>query len=322
LPLLAIIYIFYNRWHKQARKKIGNPELVKGLLKGYKASRRHLRFILLIIIITLSIVTLAGPRKQGPGEPDLRSGIDLVIALDVSKSMLAADPAPNRLEHAKKLLKAVLAKRAGDRVGLILFAGHAYTQLPLTYDQSSAELFIKNADPLDFSAQGTAIGDALQKSHNLLTTGLKRYRVVLLLTDGETFDENIEKNNAAYWTENCANAGIMVITTGFGSAGGSTIIDPATHVTKIDETGKTVTTALNVKLLREIAAKTNGIFVPYDNTEAAATKVLDKLAAVKQTALIDQSLLSFTPLYYWIAIPVLLLLLVDFFIPERKKKLL
>jgi Ca-activated chloride channel homolog len=322
LPLLAIIYIFYNRWHKQARKKIGNPELVKGLLKGYKASRRHLRFILLIIIITLSIVTLAGPRKQGPGEPDLRSGIDLVIALDVSKSMLAADPAPNRLEHAKKLLKAVLAKRAGDRVGLILFAGHAYTQLPLTYDQSSAELFIKNADPLDFSAQGTAIGDALQKSHNLLTTGLKRYRVVLLLTDGETFDENIEKNNAAYWTENCANAGIMVITTGFGSAGGSTIIDPATHVTKIDETGKTVTTALNVKLLREIAAKTNGIFVPYDNTEAAATKVLDKLAAVKQTALIDQSLLSFTPLYFWVAIPVLLLLLVDFFIPERKKKLL
>jgi Ca-activated chloride channel homolog len=322
LPLLAIIYIFYNRWHKQARKKIGNPELVKGLLKGYKASRRHLRFILLIIIITLSIVTLAGPRKQGPGEPDLRSGIDLVIALDVSKSMLAADPAPNRLEHAKKLLKAVLAKRAGDRVGLILFAGHAYTQLPLTYDQSSAELFIKNADPLDFSAQGTAIGDALQKSHNLLTTGLKRYRVVLLLTDGETFDENIEKNNAAYWTENCANAGIMVITTGFGSAGGSTIIDPATHVTKTDKTGKTVTSALNVKLLREIAAKTNGIFVPYDNTEAAATKVLDKLAAVKQTALIDQSLLSFTPLYYWIAIPVLLLLLVDFFIPERKKKLL
>jgi Ca-activated chloride channel homolog len=322
LPLLAIIYIFYNRWHKQARKKIGNPELVKGLLKGYKASRRHLRFILLIIIITLSIVTLAGPRKQGPGEPDLRSGIDLVIALDVSKSMLAADPAPNRLEHAKQLLKAVLAKRAGDRVGLILFAGHAYTQLPLTYDQSSAELFIKNADPLDFSAQGTAIGDALQKSHNLLTTGLKRYRVVLLLTDGETFDENIEKNNAAYWTENCANAGIMVITTGFGSAGGSTIIDPATHVTKIDETGKTVTTALNVKLLREIAAKTNGIFVPYDNTEAAATKVLDKLAAVKQTALIDQSLLSFTPLYFWVAIPVLLLLLVDFFIPERKKKLL
>jgi Ca-activated chloride channel homolog len=322
LPLLAIIYIFYNRWHKQARKKIGNPELVKGLLKGYKASRRHLRFILLILIITLSIVTLAGPRKQGPGEPDLRSGIDLVIALDVSKSMLAADPAPNRLEHAKQLLKAVLAKRAGDRVGLILFAGHAYTQLPLTYDQSSAELFIKNADPLDFSAQGTAIGDALQKSHNLLTTGLKRYRVVLLLTDGETFDENIEKNNAAYWTENCANAGIMVITTGFGSAGGSTIIDPATHVTKIDETGKTVTTALNVKLLREIAAKTNGIFVPYDNTEAAATKVLDKLAAVKQTALIDQSLLSFTPLYFWVAIPVLLLLLVDFFIPERKKKLL
>jgi Ca-activated chloride channel homolog len=322
LPLLALVYLGYNRWHKQARKKIGNPELVKTLLKGYKASRRHVRFILLILIITLSIVTLAGPRQQGQGEPDLRSGIDLVVAMDVSKSMLAADLTPNRLEHAKKLVNAVLAKRTGDRVGLILFAGHAYTQLPLTYDHSSASLFIKNADPRDFTAQGTAIGDALQKSHNLLTTGLKRYRVVLLLTDGETFDNNVEENNAAYWTENCARAGIMIVTAGFGSAGGATLIDPVTHVTKTDKTGKTVTSSLNVKLLQEIAANTNGVFVHVDNTEAAAKTILGKLSDVKQTALVDQSLLSFTPLYLFLAIPLLLFMIIDFFIPERKKKLL
>ena len=320
--MLAIIYLIYNRWHKQSRQKIGNPELVKTLLKGYKASRRHLRFIFLMLIIALSIVTLAGPRQQGKGEPDLRSGIDLVIAMDVSKSMLAADPAPNRLEHAKNLVNAVLEKRSGDRVGLVLFAGHAYTQLPLTYDHSSANLFIKNADPLDFSAQGTAVGDALQKSHTLLTTGLKRYRVVLLLTDGETFDEDVEDNNAAYWTKNCAEAGIMIVTTGFGSPGGTTITDPLTKTIKKDKTGKTVTSSLNIKLLQEIAASTNGIFVRYDNNEEAAKKILDKLADVKQTALVDQSLLSFTPLYFWIAIPLLLLLITDFFIPERKKKLL
>jgi Ca-activated chloride channel family protein len=320
--LLALIYLGYNRWHKQSRKKIGNPELVKTLLKGYKASRRHVRFILLILIITLSIVTLAGPRQQGKGEPDLRSGIDLVIAMDVSKSMLAADPAPNRLEHAKSLVNEVLAKRTGDRVGLVLFAGHAYTQLPLTYDHSSASLFIKNADPLDFSAQGTAVGDALQKSHTLLTTGLKRYRVVLLLTDGETFDDEVEDNNAAYWTMSCAEAGIMVVTAGFGSVGGTTIIDPVTKTIKKDKTGKTVTSSLNVKLLQEIAAKTNGVFVHADNTEMASKKILNQLADVKQTALVDQSLLSFTPLYVWVAIPLLLLLIIDVFIPERKKKLL
>jgi Ca-activated chloride channel homolog len=322
LPLLALVYFGYNRWHKQARKKIGNPELVKTLLKGYKASRRHVRFILLFLIITLSIVTLAGPRQQGKGEPDLRRGIDLVIAMDVSKSMLAADPAPDRLEHAKKLVNEVLEKRTGDRVGLVLFAGHAYTQLPLTYDHSSAKLFIKNADPLDFTAQGTAIGDALQKSHTLLTTGLKRYRVVLLLTDGETFDDAVEDNNAAFWTKNCSEAGIMIITAGFGSVAGSTIIDPLTRSIKKDKTGKTVTSSLNVKLLQEMAARTNGVFVQYDDTQEAAKKILDKLAAVKQTALADQSLLSFTPLYIWVAIPLLLLLIIDFFIPERKKKLL
>jgi Ca-activated chloride channel family protein len=274
------------------------------------------------VIISLSIVTLAGPRKQGAGQPDLRSGIDLVIALDVSKSMLAADPSPNRLEHAKSLLHEVLAKRPGDRVGLVLFAGHAYTQLPLTYDHSSAYSFIKNADPLSFTAQGTAIGDALQKSHTLLTTGLKRYRVVLLLTDGETFDNDVEKNNAAYWTENCAKAGVTVITAGFGSVGGTTITDPKTHITKTDRTGNTVRSALNEKLLHEIAAGTNGIYVHYDDTKSAADKILERLGMVKQTALVDQSLLSFTPLYTWLAIPLLLLLVIEFFIPERKKKLL
>lgn len=322
MPLLALIYFGYNRWHQQSRKKLGNPELVKNLLKGYKASRRHVRFVMLVLIIVLSIVALAGPRKQAGGQPDLRSGIDLVIALDVSKSMLAADPSPNRLEHAKTLLHEVLAKRPGDRIGLVLFAGHAYTQLPLTYDHSSAYGFIKNADPLAFTAQGTAIGDALQKSHTLLTTGLKRYRVILLLTDGETFDDDVEKNNAAYWTENCAKAGITVITAGFGSVSGTTIIDPKTHITKTDRTGKTVTSSLNVKLLQEIAAGTNGIYVHFDDAKSATNKILDRLAMVKQTALVDESLLSFTPLYIWVAVPLLLLLVIEFFIPERKKKLL
>jgi Ca-activated chloride channel family protein len=320
--LLALIYLGYHRWHNQSRKKIGNPELVKTLLRGYKATRRHVRFFLLILIISLSIVTLAGPRQQGKGDPDLRSGIDLVIAMDLSKSMLAADPAPNRMEHAKSLVNAVLAKRTGDRVGLVLFAGHAYTQLPLTYDHSSAGLFIRNADPMDFTAQGTAVGDALQKSHTLLTTGLKRYRVVLLLTDGESFDDDAEENNTDYWTKNCAESGIMVITAGFGSVGGTTIIDPVTRGTKKDKTGKTVTSSLDVKRLQQIAAGTNGIFVHYDNEEAASKKILARLADVKQTALVDQSLLSFTPLYVWVAIPLLLLMIIEFFIPERKKKLL
>jgi Ca-activated chloride channel homolog len=314
-----LLYLAYNRWQKRTRKKIGNPALVSTLLKGYAPGRRHLKFFILLIILSLGIVTLAGPRQQEKGEPDLRNGIDLVIALDVSKSMLAADVPPSRLQNAKSFLKDVLAKRPGDRIGLILFAGHAYTQLPLTYDHGSANLFVNNADPLSFTSQGTAIADALEKSRTLLLSEPRRFRVVLLVTDGETFDMDAETGNALTWADQCTKSGIMVITAGVGSTTGSTIIDPLTHTEKKDRNGNVVRSALNSALLKQIANKTKGTFVLLNNREVAVKQVVDQLANVKQTALVDESLLSYSTLYSWLAIPLVFLLVLEFFIPERKK---
>jgi Ca-activated chloride channel homolog len=319
LPLLLLVYFGYNRWHVRSRKKIGNPVLVKNLLNGYSASRRHIKFILLLFLVAVAIVTLAGPRTQGKGLPDERKGIDVVIALDVSKSMLASDQPPNRLENAKTLLKNILAERKEDRIGLVLFAGHAYTQMPLSYDHNSAELFINNADPLTFTAQGTAIADALEKSRNLLISETRRYRVILLVTDGETFDQDAQDGNALSWADECARSGIMIITAGLGSTTGTTIIDPQTHEVKKDRSGNVVTSALNARLLQDIATKTKGEFVLFTKPDAAAKQVLQRLSEVKQTILVDESLISYNSLYLWLAVPLVFLLVIEFFIPLRKK---
>jgi Ca-activated chloride channel homolog len=317
---LLLIYISYIRWHARSRKKIGNPQLVAGLTKGYSSSRRHVKFFLVLFLLAVAIITLAGPRRQGKGQPDVRHGIDLVVALDVSKSMLATDVPPSRLENAKAVIKNILAERKEDRVALVLFAGHAYTQMPLSYDRNSAQLFVSNADPAVFTAQGTAIADALEKSRNLLLSETRRYRVILLLTDGETFDQETVDGNALVKAEECAKSGIMIVTVGVGSPGGSTIIDPVTHELKKDRNGNVVTSVLNAKLLQDIAAKTNGSFVLYNNPPDAEKQVLQRLSMVKETSLVDESLISYNSLYLWLAVPLVFLLVIELFIPLRKRK--
>ncbi|RYY66012.1 MAG: VWA domain-containing protein [Chitinophagaceae bacterium] len=314
VPLLVLFYGWYRARRTRALRALGEPAALKRLLPGYAPGRATLRFVLFTLAFTLGVLALANPRRPAPGDLQARSGIDQVFLLDVSNSMLATDVAPSRLDAAKSLLQAVLKARPDDRVALIVFAGHAYAQLPLTYDHGAASLFIETANPQQVSGQGTAIGEALQQA--VLTFGNEenRYRTVLLLTDGETHDED-----AAAQAKELADHGVLINTVGIGSAGGTTIIDPQTKAPKKDESGNIVLSKLNEAILQQVAATGKGHYLHLDEPASTARALLASLSTVKNTPLIDKTQLSYEPYFQWLLGPMLLLLLAEAFIPQRKK---
>ena len=193
------------------------------------------------------------PRKPGETNKTNRKGIDIAIALDVSKSMLAADLAPNRLERAKQFIGKLMNEMPNDRIALVLFAGKAYLQMPLTVDHGAAQMFVSSASPDAVPQQGTVISDALKMSANVFNNAEKRFKAVILISDGEDHDEDAVKT-----AKELAEQGVMINTVGIGSPEGANIIDPATGEKKKDEAGNTVISKLNEEELKQIAKQPTG----------------------------------------------------------------
>ncbi|HYH14606.1 MAG TPA: VWA domain-containing protein, partial [Flavisolibacter sp.] len=248
------------------------------------------------------------------GDPTVRKGIDVVFAMDVSNSMLATDVQPDRLTKAKDLIRQVLRQTPDNRVALVLFAGQAYVQVPLTTDYSAAQLLINAAAPSTVAAQGTAISDALKKTEIALATSEDRYKALVLITDGETHDE--EAVNVA---KELASKGVIINTVGIGSPQGTTIIDETTGQAKVDASGSPVISKLNEAILREIAAAASGDYIYLQDVATAARNITGLFAAADKKAVVDTSLLNYNTLYMWVAAPMLLVLLADVFFPDRKK---
>ncbi|TCJ14155.1 VWA domain-containing protein [Flaviaesturariibacter flavus] len=314
LPVLLLLYGLYLRRRRLALLELGTPEMRARLLPGYTRHRKSLRFALALTALALGIIAFANPRRPSGGDLEARTGIDHVFALDVSNSMLATDVAPSRLQAAKSLMLQLLKARRNDRVALIVFAGHAYAQLPLTYDASAARLFIESANPGQVAGQGTAIGEALNQCGLAFGKEGGRYRTVTLLTDGETHDEEALKA-----AQDLSDQGVMINTVGIGSPAGTTIIDPATKGLKKDEAGNTVISRLNQPLLQQIAATGKGRYVLLNEPNGAAAQLQAQLSTVKSTTLIDKRLLSYETFYFWLVGPMLGLLAIEAFIPERRK---
>lgn len=228
-------------------KRIGNARLVTSLFPSYSFGKNLAKFFLFLLAFALGCVAVANPRRPDKVQEDVRAGSDVMLALDVSNSMLATDVAPSRLLRAKALLSKLIDQLPNDRIGLVLFAGKAYIQMPLTTDHSAAKLFLDAASPADISAQGTAIGEALQKSGFAFGES-ERFKTVVLLSDGETFDEDALKE-----AKSLATQGVMVNTVGIGSPEGATIYDTTTNAPRRDASGNVIISRLNEALLQQIA---------------------------------------------------------------------
>jgi len=229
--------------------------------------------------------------------------------------MLAQDIQPSRLERAKQVISKIIDNSPDDRIGLVIFAGRAYLQMPLTVDHEAAKMYLSAASPEDVPTQGTVIADALRMCEAAFNPKDKTFKSVLLLSDGEDHD-----NEAIKVTKDLAKEGIMVNTIGIGSPQGAPILDPESHQYKKDDKGQTVISKLNEKELSDIAKAGNGIYQLYNNTDAVAANIKDQLSNIgKETTTNDSLYMSFKQYFQYFLGAAFILLLLEFFFSEKKK---
>ena len=314
IPLFCLFFWLYTFWRKKRVKRIGDPKLVKELFKNHSPVKSFVKFFLIMLAFACGCIAIANPRKPDLTTAEARKGIDIMIALDVSNSMLADDIKPNRLSVAKRFINQVMKTLEDDRIGLVLFAGNAYVQMPLTFDHNAAGMIVSIAAPSTFRSQGTVSGEALQKSDLAFQEESKRFKTIILITDGETHDQNaLEK------AKELSAKGIMINTIGIGSTGGASIVDTISGGVKKDLSGNVVVSKLNEELLQQIASITNGQYVHLEDTSEGAKLLVQHLAQIEKTALGDMSRLSYTSFYLWLAWPLFFLLVAEIFIPDKKK---
>ena len=313
IPFFLLLFLLYQSWKRRARKRIGDVHLVKELSKTHSRTKTVLKFLLIVIAFACGCIALANPRIPDKNSGEARKGIDVVIALDVSNSMKATDIAPDRLSRAKQFISKVIDNLQDDRIGLVVFAGYGYAQMPLTFDYDAARLYVAAADPSNITAQGTSIADAFDKANILFGKESERFKSIILITDGETHDEN-----AMDKLKELAAKGVMVNTVGIGSPEGSTIKDSSGNV-KTDASGQPVVSRLNEQILQQIAQATNGIYVHLQSSDAAVKQIMNQYTQIDKKALGDTSLYTYETYYVWLALPMLLLLITETFLPDRKK---
>lgn len=315
IGIFVILFILLMRWKGKVTKRIGDANLVKALISSYSPGLFSLKFGLLSIAFAAGVVAVMDLRKPGGAEGINRKGIDVVIALDVSKSMLATDLAPDRLERAKQLIGKLMDAIPNDRIGLVLFAGKAYLQMPLTTDHGAARMFVSSASPEAVPQQGTVLSEAIQRSANAFNAAERRFKAMVLISDGEDHDAEAVKT-----AKELSAQGLMINTVGVGSPDGSYIPDPATGQNKIDPaTGAAIVSKLNEDVLKQIAANTNGVYVRLQESDEAVKQLQEHLSQIESKAFGDVSLMNFKAYYWWFAAAMLLFLLVEYFIPETKK---
>lgn len=316
IPLLLVLFVWVIRWKKLTQKKIGDPLLVNALIKDYSPLKFALKFILVALAFGLVVVASANLQKPGVTDRINRKGVDVMVALDVSNSMLAEDIKPNRLERAKQLVAKLMDRMENDRIGLVLFAGRAYMQMPLTTDHGAAKMYIQNAGPDAVPVQGTVIGEALKIANSGFNSKERKYKAIVLISDGEDHDPE-----ALQLATSLAQNGVMINTVGIGSPEGAPIIDYSNNEVRKDAQGNAIITKLNEAELQQLSQATHGIYLRLDDTDEAATKIMAQLATIEQTATGDKSFTDYKSYFQWFLAAALIFLLVELFIPERKMKL-
>lgn len=316
LPALVAFYVYAMIVKKKAIKKYGNPTLLAELMPEVSTKRQHLKFWLLFGAITMVIFIIAGPQFGSKLETVKRQGVEIMVCLDVSNSMLAEDVSPNRLDKAKQMLSRLTDGFTNDKVGLIVFAGDAFTQLPITSDYISAKMFLSSINPSMVSTQGTAIGAAINLAARSFTPDETTDKAIILITDGENHeDDAIGAAKAA------AEKGIHVNTVGMGDPKGSPIPIQGSNNYMKDKDGNVVITKLNEQMGQEIAAAGNGMYVRADNTNSALKALQKEIEKMNKTELDSKVYSEYDEqfqIFAWIA---LFLLIADFMTLDRKNRI-
>lgn len=316
IPVVVLLYLALILWKKKARKAFGDSELLEQLAPERSTAKPFVKLLLAVLIIASLSVGLVNPKVGTRLETVKREGVDIVFALDVSKSMLAADLRPNRLEKSKQLVSRTLDKLVSDRVGMIIYAGSAYPQLPITTDYSAARLFLKSVDTDIIPSQGTAIADAIDMATGYYDDEEQKNRVLVIITDGEDHEEGISEA-----VEKARDKGIKIFTVGVGTDRGAPIPDMRNGYNvgyKKDRNGEVVVSKLNTDVLRQISKETDGAYINGTNTREVVDFLMESISEMEKKEFEATVFSDYEDQFQWFLGLALLLLILDVFVLERK----
>ena len=316
IPLLAGLHYATNYYRRNRLLRYGDIELLKGLMPDVSAARREVKTWLMLAALALLIFTLARPQFGTKMDTRKRQGIEAIIAMDISNSMMAEDVTPSRLEKSKMLVSNIVDKMTDDKIGLIVYAGEAYTQLPITSDYVSAKMFLETINPSMITTQGTDIKQAIDLAMKSFTPNQDVSKAIFVITDGED-----NEGGAVEMAKAAAEKGIKVYVLGVGSPQGAPIPMPGSSQYITDNTGNVVVSKLNESMCREIAAAGQGAYIYVDNSSSAQEQLsgyVDKLAKAEMESAVYS---EYDEQFQAVALLVLLALVLDVLIVERKNPL-
>ncbi|MBR6508767.1 MAG: VWA domain-containing protein [Paludibacteraceae bacterium] len=317
IPAFVAAYIWYTARKRRELETFGDVELMGQLMPNASKIRPTVKFSIVMMALALLIFAAARPQFGQSERTEKRNGIEAIIALDISNSMLAEDVAPNRLDRAKQMLSKLMDNMVNDKVGLVVFAGDAFVQLPITCDYVSAKMFLNSIKPALIKTQGTAIGQALSTSIRCFGEQSDASRAIILITDGENHEDD-----AKAVAQRAKEAGIQVLVVGIGKPEGTPIPVPGTNNFMKDRQGNVVVSKLNEEMCREIAQAGGGIYVRCDNTNTATKAIQKELDKLATQEIETQVYTDYNEQFQSFALIALLLLVIDFFIFNRKNKAL
>lgn len=316
IPIILVLFLVLQIWKRNAQNKFADKHLLNKLAPNRSLFKSILKIITLSLAFVCLTIALVNPKIGTKLETVKREGVDIVFAVDVSKSMLAEDIAPNRLEKSKQLVTQIINNLASDRIGIIAYAGKAFPQLPITTDYASAKMFLQNMNTEMLSSQGTAINEAINLAKTYFDDEEQTNRVLIIISDGEDHSEA-----SVQVAEEANEEGIKIFTIGVGNEKGGPIPIKRNGVVlnyKKDKQGETVITRLNEATLKDIANEANGVYINGNNTNEVVEQIRDILNKMDKTEFEAKQIAEFKDQFQWFLGFGLFFLLIDILFLERK----
>lgn len=317
--LLLVLFVFVGDvlWKRKKQRHFAEAGLLSKIAPTTSTFKAILKVVIFSLGLSFLILSLVNPKMGTQLKTVKREGVDIVFALDVSKSMLAEDIAPNRLEKSKQIISKVIENLGSDRIGVIVYAGSAYPLLPITTDHASAKMFLQNANPDMVSSQGTAINEALDLAKTYYNNDDQTNKFLIILSDGE--DHEAQTVSLA---ETLTESGVKVFTVGVGTESGQPIpLRKNGRMTyKKDRKGEVVITQRHAEVLKEIAEKTQGRYIDGNRTEKPVNAIVDVIANAQKHEFETKQFSDYKDQFQWFVALGMFFLLLDVFLHEKKTK--
>lgn len=316
VPAFIVLHYATNYVRRRRLERYGDVDLMRELMPDVSVWRREVKAWLIILAFALIVLTVARPQYGMKTETVKRQGIEAIIALDVSNSMMAEDVSPNRLDKSKMLVSSIVDHMVDDKIGLIVYAGEAYTQLPITSDYVSAKMFLETTGPAMVTTQGTDIRQAIDLAMRSFTPDREVSKAIFVITDGEDNEGGaVEAARAA------AEKGVVVYVLGVGSPAGAPIPMSGSSKYITDNTGNVVVSKLNEQMCRDIALAGGGVYIFVDNSSSAQEKLAEQVDKLAKKELESAVYSEYDEQFRAVALLALLFLLADMLIIERRNPL-